>query len=106
MSSIFQIIPGHIRDGLFNKSQFRADLTISLSPIPAYKKCLREAGEQLNQWFREDEDIEMLVRARAWLIDQVLTLAWEHLDWSKGNDISLIAVGGYGRGELHPMLRY
>lgn len=102
MSTVFETIPDHIRDALFNKSQFRADLTISRSPIPAYKKHLREAGEHLNQWFKDDEDIEILVQARAWFIDQVLTLAWEHLDWSNGNDIALVAVGGYGRGELHP----
>ena len=102
MRTVFQNIPEHFRAALFNKSQFRADLTLSRSPISAYKKCLREAGEQLNRWFREDEDIEILVQTRAWLIDQILTLAWGHLDWSNSSDIALMAVGGYGRAELHP----
>ncbi|KEI72097.1 protein-PII uridylyltransferase [Endozoicomonas elysicola] len=95
-------MPAPVKDSLFNKSQFRADLTISKTPIPAYKKCLKEATAKMDQWFMDGMDIEQLVFARAWLIDQVLCLSWEHLDWTKGCPIALLAVGGYGRGELHP----
>lgn len=102
MNKLFQKIPAQIQQQLFNKSQFRADLTISRTPIPAYKKCLREATSLLDQYFQEETDIEVLVAARAWLIDQILKLAWEHLQWRDGCDIALLAVGGYGRGELHP----
>ena len=42
------------------------------------------------------------MHARAALIDTVLREAWrEHLRGSDG-DWALVAVGGYGRGELHP----
>ncbi|MFK0571912.1 [protein-PII] uridylyltransferase [Endozoicomonas sp.] len=102
MSNPFQKIPASVKDRLFNKSQFRADLTIAKTPIPAYKKCLKEATAKMDQWFMDGMDIEQLVFARAWLIDQVLCLAWEHRDWSKGCPAALLAVGGYGRGELHP----
>lgn len=102
MSNPFQQIPAPVKDSLFNKSQFRADLTISKTPIPAYKKCLKEATAKMDQWFMDGMDIEQLVFARAWLIDQVLCLSWEHLDWTKGCPVALLAVGGYGRGELHP----
>ncbi|MDD7805539.1 MAG: [protein-PII] uridylyltransferase [Endozoicomonas sp. (ex Botrylloides leachii)] len=103
MATLFQIIPPKLKHALFDRGQFRADLTLSRnSPIPAYKKCLREAVVTLNQWFDNGVDINMLVNARAWLIDQVLTLAWEYYDRSDCTDIALLAVGGYGRGELHP----
>ena len=102
MNQPFAIIPPAVRDSLFNKSQFRADLTIATSPVPAYKKCLKEAASKLDTWFVEGMPIEELVLARAWLIDQVLRLAWEHLTWNQGCPVALLAVGGYGRGELHP----
>ncbi len=102
MTQPFDIIPSAVRNSLFNKSQFRADLTIVSSPILAYKKCLKEATRKMDAWFAQGMTIEELVLARAWLIDQVLRLTWEHLDWSKGCEATLLAVGGYGRGELHP----
>ncbi|AMO56139.1 protein-PII uridylyltransferase [Endozoicomonas montiporae] len=91
-----------LQNELFNRSQFRADITLSNSAIPAYKKAISSARERLNQWFREERDIESLIGAHTWFMDEILTVAWEHLDWSNGCDIALLAVGGYGREELHP----
>ncbi len=46
--------------------------------------------------------MEILVHARAALIDTVLRQAWfEHLG-NGDRHWALVAVGGYGRGELHP----
>lgn len=86
---------------LFDRGQFRAEITLSNSAVPAYKKCLKKAETTMNQWFDEGENIQTLVRGRAWLIDQILSLAWSHL-LDGNDDIALLAVGGYGRGELHP----
>jgi len=67
-----------------------------------YRKLLAQAHEELKARFLAEEPVEILVHARAALIDAVLRQAWfEHL----GNDDhnwALVAVGGYGRGELHP----
>ena len=47
------------------------------------------------------EDVVQLVRARAWVVEQLLLLAWHRLVPGL-NNICLVAVGGFGRGELHP----
>ncbi|HTB67563.1 MAG TPA: [protein-PII] uridylyltransferase [Steroidobacteraceae bacterium] len=67
-----------------------------------YRKQLGEAHEELKARFLAEEPVETLVHARAALIDTVLRQAWsEHLG-SANRHWALVAVGGYGRGELHP----
>lgn len=102
MNSISQLIPEHTRQSLFDKEQFLLNLASATSPIPVYKQQLQKARDLLDQWFWEEKDIELLIYAHAWLIDQTLTCIWEGLDWNNDEEISLLAVGGYGRGELHP----
>jgi len=46
-------------------------------------------------------DVNQLVKARAWVVDQLVLHAWGSLIPADEN-ISLVAVGGFGRGELHP----
>ena len=45
-----------------------------------------------------------IVTAHAWFVDQVIKAIWEHHAPSteKSRSVALIAVGGYGRSELHP----
>ncbi len=102
MATLFHNLSRELKQSLFDRGQFRADLTLSSNPLLAYKKSLREAHNTLNRWFDEKRDITVLVNARAWYIDQLLSLAWEHYSWNKTEAIALLAVGGYGRGELHP----
>ncbi|MFM7800111.1 MAG: bifunctional uridylyltransferase/uridylyl-removing protein GlnD, partial [Planctomycetota bacterium] len=67
-----------------------------------YAATLREAQGELNARFDTDEPVENLVRARAQLIDVALVEAWRAKLAGHDTDWSLVAVGGYGRGELHP----
>ena len=87
---------------LFDRGQFQAELALKSSPIAAFKKAIKQAREVLDGRFREGRDIRRLVEDRAWFIDQILQEAWKRFDWSEDADIALLAVGGYGRGELHP----
>jgi [protein-PII] uridylyltransferase len=66
----------------------------------AWRELLKSAHEELKARFLADEPVEDLVHARAALIDTALRQAWSlH---SPPSAWALVAVGGYGRGELHP----
>ena len=69
--------------------------------IPILKTAMTQADKCLAKKFYDKEDVNELVRARAWVVDRLILHAWECLIPS-GEDVSLLAVGGYGRGELHP----
>lgn len=56
----------------------------------------------LDRRFREGCEIRPLIEARAWFVDNILQQAWNQFDWRDQAGIALVAVGGYGRGELHP----
>ncbi len=72
------------------------------SVIAALKDTLKEAQSRMDQAFEDGTDIRLLIYGRAWVLDQVLRFAWQQFDWPDLNQIALVAVGGYGRGELHP----
>jgi [protein-PII] uridylyltransferase len=69
--------------------------------IDLIRTSMASADERLASRFWEEEDVVQLVRARAWVVEQLLLLAWRLLLPESGG-ICLVAVGGYGRGELHP----
>jgi [protein-PII] uridylyltransferase len=77
-----------------------AQLAANAAPA-AWREILRQAHEELKARFLSEEPVEELVHARAVLIDAVLREAWRtHCTGQPA--WALIAVGGYGRGELHP----
>jgi [protein-PII] uridylyltransferase len=69
----------------------------------AYRELLRHAHEELKARFLAEEPVEGLVHARAALVDIVLREVWRaHSIPLQTDGWALVAVGGYGRGELHP----
>ncbi|NDA43451.1 MAG: HD domain-containing protein [Gammaproteobacteria bacterium] len=68
----------------------------------AYAQLLREGQAELKTRFEAEESIESLVHARAQLVDAVLREIWRERLPGHDADWALVAVGGYGRGELQP----
>lgn len=68
----------------------------------ALRTQLKRASAALEQAFDEGADGATLVYERARVVDAVLRQLWALQLGSDANRLCLIAVGGYGRGELHP----
>ncbi|PHS70949.1 MAG: [protein-PII] uridylyltransferase [Methylophaga sp.] len=66
-----------------------------------YRNALLEGQKYLQQQFELQTDIVALVQLRASFVDEVLQQLWQQHIGEK-LPLSLLAVGGYGRGELHP----
>ena len=71
------------------------------SPI-VFRQVLDQGTDLLKDRFMADEPVEDLVRDRARLVDIALRAAWVNHAGKFSGDLALVAVGGYGRGELHP----
>lgn len=85
----------------FDQARFRLDLAADKKhPLQVFKDAVGAAEHQMAERFREGEDVSTLIHERALFIDCLLHYAWHQHDWKPG--IGLLAVGGYGRGELHP----
>jgi [protein-PII] uridylyltransferase len=68
----------------------------------AFRQVLDQGTELLKDRFAADDAVENLVRDRARLVDIALRAAWVRHAGKFAGDLALLAVGGYGRGELHP----
>ena len=86
---------------LFDPSRLDAELAAGSKPLPLFRDTLRHANGILAERFLGGESITKLVVDRAALIDQILTRAWDLYMDTAAQSMALVAVGGYGRGELH-----
>jgi len=90
-----------LRETVFDAAAFDAELAGSSRPIAVYRKALQAGGERLRQFFEEGMPVDELIYGRTAMIDFLLKRAWaQHVP--DDADAALVAVGGYGRGELHP----
>jgi [protein-PII] uridylyltransferase len=66
------------------------------------RRALEAASANIRERFVAGESVVTLVHLRAAVIDELLVHLWRrHLPQS-ADQAALVAVGGYGRGELHP----
>ncbi|MGH8307203.1 MAG: [protein-PII] uridylyltransferase, partial [Gammaproteobacteria bacterium] len=71
-------------------------------PLAKLRRALKTTDEKQRQQFAAGVPIEKLVRERAQAVDELIKRAYQlHLSQFQ-SELSLVAVGGYGRGELHP----
>jgi [protein-PII] uridylyltransferase len=88
---------------VFSARKVRARLRAEgQKPVVVFRATLDWGRERLTSLFHEGAASDSLVHARAHLVDEVLQQAWLQFLPEQPAGLSLIAVGGYGRGELLP----
>jgi len=66
------------------------------------KSSVNITNDGLQKAYEAGAPVEDIVYGRANLIDRLLVTLFDHLFKNSRQVVCLIAVGGYGRGELHP----
>ncbi len=87
---------------LIDTGELDSQLANGEAPIPLLRSVLKQTRQTLDDRFAAGAPVEQLVHARAWAVDQVLQRIWQLYFAEHADNMALIAVGGYGRGELHP----
>ena len=77
------------------------DSAYDLKHLADYKAYLHEAYAHAKASFIATGDARMIVTDRAQQLDKLLRQIWVNSELDN-SELALLAVGGYGRGELHP----
>ncbi|MCY3639753.1 MAG: [protein-PII] uridylyltransferase [Gammaproteobacteria bacterium] len=76
---------------------------MNAASIARWRQRLSAADAALAKRYWAGEDIGSIVSERAAFFDELLQEMWRgHFSAAAQRDLALFAVGGYGRGELHP----
>ena len=70
--------------------------------LPSVREAVVAARSHLEARFRQGESVAALVESGSRFADDVLSVAWRRFGLEDDTRRALVAVGGYGRCELHP----
>ena len=86
-----------------DNSPFEQALSSADGSLSLLKNTLKQAAQTQAEQFWQGVPVGQLLAARAQLIDHLLIRLWQRIVGVTDNDrLALVAVGGYGRAELHP----
>ena len=87
---------------LFFTGSFDRALAHTSTPVELFRHTLRSIDEALAERFAKGVGVGELVHQRVWFVDELLVRAWHRFIPPGDGGFALVAVGGYGRHELHP----
>ena len=92
------------KNKLLNTAALKLALQGGEAPIPLFKTTIKNALSQLALHQLEGVSSAELIDKYTWMIDKLVVMAWKRQieTLPVSGAIELVAVGGYGRGELHP----
>jgi [protein-PII] uridylyltransferase len=87
---------------VFDEQAFENELKTDTPIIKVFREALDKGHHILKERFEANHNATSYVLQRAWLVDQFVLQAWNLCTVVEHNLVAILAVGGYGRGELHP----
>ncbi|PKC30641.1 PII uridylyl-transferase [Pantoea ananatis 15320] len=89
-----------VKNGLNDSPGEWQDDQLSREILKQRLECFQQ---HLAAAFDSGEAAENLIHARTLFTDRLLRRLWRYFGFDSMKSIALVAVGGYGRGELHPL---
>lgn len=91
------------RKKLFDQKQFENYLGIESDKVSLFRETIDQGRLNLKSLYESGLSAPIILGQHSSFIDKILSYAWE-LHGAQANEerMALVAVGGYGRSELHP----
>jgi [protein-PII] uridylyltransferase len=84
------------------KKNINTEIFAEKNCLQQFKQLLKQKDTELQQKFNPHKSVSNLLKEKSDFIDEILSCCWRHFLGEHARQLSLIAVGGYGRRELFP----